>query len=127
MRRRQSPEQQAVREIRAARRQRYVEDLDVMEILYRVYLGVLGGGFALAVIAGAVADAKVTDETVRQIAAHGPAYLGLGVAIALAAALRSGAAGGPIAIERADVHHVLLAPVDRGWVLRGPAVKQLRS
>ena len=48
------------------------------------------------------------------------------VAIALFVGLRSGSRGGPLALERADVRHVLLAPVDRGVALRGPALRQLR-
>jgi hypothetical protein len=40
--------------------------------------------------------------------------------------LRSGAHGGPLALEPADVHVVLLAPVDRRQALLGPALRQIR-
>ncbi len=48
------------------------------------------------------------------------------VAVVVALGLRSGSRGGPLALERADVRHVLLAPVDRTTAMRGPAVRQLR-
>ena len=47
-------------------------------------------------------------------------------AFAVALGLRSGSRGGPLALERADVRHVLLAPVDRTTALRAPAIRQLR-
>jgi hypothetical protein len=53
--------------------------------------------------------------------------LGLLVALLLAGGLRTGARGGPLALQPADVHQILLAPVDRGLALRGPALAQLRS
>ena len=47
-------------------------------------------------------------------------------AFVLAVGLRSGSHGGPLALERAEVRHVLLAPVDRTAALRAPAIRQLR-
>ena len=44
----------------------------------------------------------------------------------IALGLRSGSRGGPLALERAEVRHVLLAPVDRTTALRAPAIRQLR-
>src|SRR4051812_41088967 len=41
--------------------------------------------------------------------------------------LRSGARGGPLVIEAADVQYLLLAPVDRGFALRGVVLRQLRT
>jgi hypothetical protein len=117
----------ALGDLRAARRRRYVEDLDVMEILYRLYVGTIFGAWALVYLASLIADAHVDDHTVSQITRNGPAILGLAVAVALAAALRSGARGGPLAIQAAEVQHVLLAPIDRTAALRGPALRQLRT
>ncbi|MEY2450531.1 MAG: hypothetical protein QOD92_105, partial [Acidimicrobiaceae bacterium] len=53
-------------------------------------------------------------------------WIGLIAAVVVAVGLRSGSRGGPVAVERADVWHVLLAPVDRTTAMRGPAVRQLR-
>src|SRR4051812_7422704 len=45
----------------------------------------------------------------------------------VAGALRSGARGGPLVIEAADVQYLLLAPVGRGFALRGVVLRQLRT
>jgi hypothetical protein len=118
---------QALRDLRSTRRRRYAENVNVMETLYRLYLGVLFGGWGLALISGALADVRVDHHTVEEIHRHGPAALGLLVAITAAAGLRSGGRGGPLVLEAADVQHVLLSPVDRGAALRGLAVRRLRT
>jgi hypothetical protein len=118
---------QALRDLRATRRRRYAENVDVMEVLYRLYLGVLFGGWGLALISGALADVRVDHHTVQEIHRHGPAALGILVAITVAAGLRSGGRGGPLVLEAADVQHVLLSPVDRGAALRGLAMRRLRT
>jgi hypothetical protein len=118
---------QALRDLRAARRRRYAEHVDLMEVLYRLYLGVLFGGWGLALISGALADVRVNGHTVEEIHRYGAAALGLLVAMAAAAGLRSGGRGGPLVLEAADVQHVLLSPVDRGAALRGLALRRLRT
>jgi hypothetical protein len=117
----------ALRELRAARRRRYAAQVDWIENLYRLYLGVIFGGWGLALISGALADVRVDRHTVAQIHHYGPAGLGLVVALAIAGGLRSGSRGGPLVLEAADVQHVLLSPVDRGAALRGLAVRRLRT
>ena len=89
-----------------------------MESLYRVYVGVIFGGWGLALISGALADLRVDHHSVEEIQRHGAAVLGLLVAMAVVGGLRSGARGGPLVLEAADVQHVLLAPIDRGAALR---------
>jgi hypothetical protein len=113
--------------MRSTRRRRFVGQLDnAMEILYRVYVAAIFGAFALAVLAGVVHDAGVGAEAADEIADKGPALLGAGVSLAALAGLRSGARGGPLAIEDAEVQYVLLAPVDRGAALRPAALRQMR-
>jgi hypothetical protein len=116
----------ALGEMRAARRRRFVAQLDVMEALYRAYLAVIFGGIALAVIAGWVEEAPATAAAVVDMREHGPAVLGLALALAVLMGLRSGARGGPLAIEAAEVQYVLLAPIDRATALRPAALRQLR-
>jgi hypothetical protein len=116
----------ALGELRAARRRRFVADLDVMEVLYRVYLAAIFGGIALAVIAGWVEEAPATAGAIADMKEHGPAVLGLVLALAVLMGMRSGARGGPLAIEAAEVQYVLLAPIDRGAALRPAALRQLR-
>ena len=47
--------------------------------------------------------------------------------LAVAMGLRSGADGGPISVETADIRHVLLAPMSRRAVLFTPIWQRLRS
>jgi hypothetical protein len=117
---------EALRELRATRRRRFVEDLDVMEVLYRAYVVVIFGSIGLFLIAGAIDDAPLGPAALDDMAERGPAVLGLAVALAALAGLRSGSRGGPLAIEAAEVQHVLLAPVDRGAALRPAAYRQAR-
>lgn len=116
----------SLRELRGARRRRYVERLDLMELLYRAYLALIFGGIALAFLGGAIDEATASPAAVDAIRDQGPAVLGLLAAAALLAGLRTGARGGPLAIEPAEVQYVLLAPLDRGSALRPAAVRQLR-
>src|SRR5438552_16331696 len=122
-----SPELQALRELRAARRRRYRDELDWIDALYHVYVGAIFGAVGIALISGAVADATVDHQTARDIAREGPALLGLVVVLAIVAGLPSGARGGPLAREAAEVPHLLPAPVDRAVALRGPAFRRLRT
>jgi len=77
-----------LRDLRAARRRRYAEQVDWMESLYRLYLGVIFGGWGLALISGALADLRVDRHTVQEIHRHGAAGVGLLVAVAVAGGLR---------------------------------------
>ncbi len=112
--------------MRSARRGRYVERLDVMEVLYRVYVTAIFAGIGLALLAGAINEAPATPDAIDSLRTHGPAVLGLVVAVGALAGLRSGARGGPLAIEAAEVQYVLLAPLDRGFALRPAALRQMR-
>lgn len=117
----------ALRDMRAARRHRRVQETEWFEALYRVYLAaiVIGGGVLF--ISGIFEDSVASTNDVSDLTAHGPNILGLVVAIALFLGVRSGASGGPIAVEDAEVRHVLLAPVDIRNALRKPAVQRLRA
>ena len=116
----------AVKAMRRARRRRYAARMDVMEVLYRVYLGALAALFALAFLAGALHEVPADPGSVESIRAHAPAVIGLAVALLVLAGLRSGARGGPLAIEAAEVRYTLLAPVSRRTALRPAALAQLR-
>lgn len=84
------------------------------------------GGLGLAVVAGYAGGTPVGPGTLARVVERGPAVVGLALAAAVGLGLRSGAHGGPLAVERADVHVVLLAPVSRRQALLGPALRQLR-
>lgn len=116
----------AMKAMRRARRRRYADRIDVMEVLYRVYLGGLAALFILAFLAGALHEVPADPGSVDGIRAHAPAVIGLVVALLALAGLRSGARGGPLAIEAAEVRYTLLAPVSRRTALRPAALAQLR-
>lgn len=117
---------QVLKELRAARRRRRIADFDPFEALYRAYLTAIILVVAVLVLSSITGDTKVSVAEVARIQAHGGAWVGLAAALAFAVGIRSGGRGGPLVVEAADVRHVLLAPIDRGLALRGPAIRQLR-
>jgi hypothetical protein len=126
MPRRKSGEPDALRDLRSARKRRFLGSAHVMEFLYRAYLVAIFGGIALAYLANAIDEAPVDASALRDITLHGPAVLGVAIALAVLAGLRAGSRGGPLGIEEAEVQYVLLGPVDRGAALRPAALRQLR-
>ncbi len=115
-----------VGDLRRARRKQRVAEIHWVDALYQVYITGLLAIVAVVLLSGAVGDDRVAPSTLVDVRAHGAAVLGTIAALAVFLGLRSGSRGGPLALERADVRHVLLSPVDRGVALRGPAWRQLR-
>jgi hypothetical protein len=111
---------------RQFRRKKRVADIHWIDAFYHAYLTGIVGLVAVAVASGYVGDDPATRAQLHQVLADGPGWLGGLAAFALALGLRSGSRGGPLALERAEVRHVLLAPVDRTSALRAPALRQLR-
>jgi hypothetical protein len=111
---------------RQFRRKKRVADIHWIDALYQAYLTGIVCLVAVATASSAVGDEPTTAEQLRSILANGPGWLGGMAAFTIALGLRSGSRGGPLALERAEVRHVLLAPVDRTSALRAPAVRQLR-
>jgi hypothetical protein len=118
--------ERALRSLQQARRSNRLANLDRFEALYTVYLAGLLGSLAVVGLSNLAGDRQVDAGQLRAVLDHGPAAVGLLAALAVAVGIRSGGRGGPLAIPAADVRHVLLAPVDRTVVLRGPALRQLR-
>lgn len=116
-----------LRELRQTRKQRRLGDTDWYDVAYRVYLFALLGLTAVVIasdaITGVVGDGVDTDD----LLARGPSIMGILVVLAFALGLRSGADGGPISIELADIRHVLLAPVSREMVMLRPISQRMRS
>ncbi|MFM9132075.1 MAG: DUF6297 family protein, partial [Actinomycetota bacterium] len=113
--------------MRTDRRKRRVADMEWFELLYRVYLAALIGGFVVLYLSSLVQDAPFTSSQFDSVITDGPRAAGLVMAVVCFLGMRSGAQGGPVNVEDAEVRHVLLAPVDRGAVLRRPAAQRLRT
>ncbi len=114
-------------ELRSTRQKRRLGDTDWYDIAYRVYLFALVG-LALVVwvseaVEGVIGDGIDTADLLER----GPAIIGMLVVAAFALGLRSGADGGPIAIEVADIRHVLLSPISRRSVMLRPVGQRLRA
>jgi hypothetical protein len=116
----------SLREWRRFRRSKRTSDVHWIDLMYQAYLSAIVGIVIIAVASSAVGDEQLTHHQVQQVLARGPAWLGILAAFGLALGLRSGSRGGPLALERADVRHILLAPVDRTAAVRSPAIRQLR-
>lgn len=113
--------------MRTDRRKHRVEEMDWFEALYRVYLAAFLGGGAIFFLSGLVGDADLSPADMVNIHTHAPHALGLLAALTVFIGLRSGANGGPLAVEDAEVRHVLMAPVPHAQVLRHPAIQRFRT
>jgi hypothetical protein len=113
--------------MRATRRKHRVQETEWFEALYRVYLAAIVVGGSVLFLSGLIEDTPATADDLANISRHGPHLLGIVVAVALFIGVRSGNNGGPIAVEEAEVRHVLTAPIPLGDLLRKPAVQRLRT
>jgi len=91
------------------------------ELAYRVYTTTLAAIVAVVFASGLIGDDRLDASSTATFQAKAPAWFGLAAAVVLLAGIRSGVRGGPLALERQDVHHLLLAPIERGFTLRRPA------
>ncbi len=114
-------------DLRRRRKSRRLGDIEWFDAAYRVYLVALFGGGTVLWISSSISDTTVSDQAVADIARNGPALLGIITAVAFLAALRSGAQGGPLALEAPDVAYVMLSPVDRMRALLRPVTQRVRS
>jgi hypothetical protein len=115
------------RALRRSRRRHYLSESDWVDSLYKAYVTVIIAGLALFYLTVTLGNTKVATATLATIGQRGPGMLGFGIAVVVALGLRSGARGGPLAPEPADVMYLLLAPIPRATVLRAAAARQLRG
>lgn len=116
-----------VRELRRTRQRRRLGDVEWFDVAYRVYLTALAGLIATVLVSDAVRGLIGDDVTTEEVLRRGPAALGVAVSVAALWGLRSGTDGGPVSIERADVQHLLTAPVSRRAVMSRPITQRLRA
>lgn len=113
--------------LRSTRQRRRLGDTDWYDIAYRVYLFGLVG-LALVVWVSDAVDGAIGDGIdSADLLTRGPSIIGLLVVAAFALGVRSGADGGPVSIEVADIRHVLLAPISRRSVMLRPVAQRLRA
>jgi hypothetical protein len=117
----------ALRDMRGQRRRHRVEAIEWFEALYRVYLAAFMGGGTILFLSSVAGDEQITGQALRNVMTNTPHAVGLVAALVVFIGLRSGANGGPIAVEEAEVRHVLLSPIEHGAVLRHPAIQRLRT
>jgi len=103
----------ALADWRRFRRQKRTADIHWIDALYRAYLAAIVGLVAVVFTSSVVGDEPLSPSEIGRVLADGPGWLGGLAAFAIALGLRSGSRGGPLALERTEVRHVLLAPVDR--------------
>lgn len=118
--------QAALAQLAQARRRNRLASVDWFDAFYQAYLTALGVAVTVVVASTFVPDQRVNATTAARVADEAPALLGAGFAVLIALGIRSGGRGGPLALEAPMIQHVLLAPIERGAALRGPATKQLR-
>ena len=119
-----SPEQ-ALKQLRAAHRAIKRRGADRFDVLYRIYVAGLFAlvGFYFAL--GLVDDATIDVDGIAWAADNAPLWIALVAAIAITVGARSGANGGPLAIDELELHYVLLSPLDRSVALREPVRRLL--
>lgn len=115
-----------VADLRRARQKQRIKEIHWVDALYQVYVTGIVVIAGVGVLSTVIGDERLSPASVQTYRTDAPGMLGLVVAFALFIGLRSGSRGGPLAVEAADVRHILMAPVDRGGALRGPALRQLR-
>jgi hypothetical protein len=114
-------------DLRRTRQRRRLGETDWYDIAYRVYLFALVGLVVVVWVSDAIDGAIGDSVDTQDLLTRGPAIIGLMVVVAFALGLRSGADGGPISIEVADIRHVLLAPISQRSVMLRPIGQRLRS
>ncbi len=103
--------------LRAARASRHPRPKG-MHAAALVEMAIAGWAVVACVLWLLVQGNRVDPSTLAEIRRYGPGAIGLLTWLILIASLRSGLNGGPLSPERADVLHLLLAPIPRGIVLR---------
>ena len=117
----------ALRDLRRTRQRHRLGDTEWFDVAYRVYLFALVGLIGVVLASDAIGGLIGDDVTTADLLTRGPSLLGIPVVAAIGLGLRSGADGGPVSIEVADVTHLLLAPISRRRVLLRPVAQRVRS
>ncbi len=113
----------ALGELRGLLRTRRRGNLDRGDLFYRFYVTGLVAMFASYIALGAIDNAPIGPQQIAWVGEHGAAWVGLIGSVLLAAGLRSGATGGPLSIDTAELHHLVMSPLPRTVVLRSSTLR----
>jgi hypothetical protein len=116
--------EQLLRELRQ-RRSAGRAPTPVWEQLARLEVGILVAGYVVLGLWLLVGGPPIEGRALQMVGERGPAATGLAAAMVTGLSLGAGLRGAPWVFSRADVHHVLLAPVERLDVFLSAAVRQL--
>lgn len=111
---------EALGELRRMLSRRRLGGMSGGDLLYKAYVTVLLSLFGFYLALGLVDDAAIGVTEIDWVRSYGAAWVGLLVAMAIAAGMRSGINGGPLAVDETDFHHLLLSPLDRHVTLAAP-------
>lgn len=115
---------EVLKELRETRRGRHPRPRG-MQLLALIEMALFAWGCGAAALWLVVEGPHLDAGTLATLARIGPGAIGVLVALLVAGSLRSGLHGGPLAPDRTDVLHLLLAPIERRLVVRPMAVRAL--
>jgi hypothetical protein len=116
----------ALRDMRKARRKNRLAEIHWSDAIYRVYVFTLSVGGLTWWIVATLGSRPLNARGIESFVRHAPIAAGLAFALSVWGGVRSGGRGGPIALEHAELVHVLGSPLPRERVLRYPALQQYR-
>jgi hypothetical protein len=116
----------ALRDLRKARRRHRLADIHWSDAIYRVYVFTLAVGGLVWWVIATLGSRPVDAEGLRSFVRFAPVAAGGLLASAVWGGVRSGVRGGPVALEHAELVHVLGSPLDRKRILRYPSFQQYR-
>ena len=117
----------ALSELRALVRLRHRGSIKVGDVLYRAYVTLLFALYGFYLALGFIDGSPAGEAGISWIETYAPSWLGLGAAVALMAGVRSGTSGGPLALDPAELQHVLMTPIARRVALRSAVLRLLAT
>jgi hypothetical protein len=116
----------ALSDLRKARRRHRLADIHWSDAIYRVYIFTLCVGGLVWWVIATLGSRPVDAEGLKSFVRWAPIAAGGLLGASVWGGVRSGLRGGPVALEHAELVHVLGSPLDRGRILRYPALQQYR-
>lgn len=115
-----------LRDLGSARRRNRLSGIHWADAVYRVYVLAVGVGGIAWWVATMFGSRRIKESQYVAFEDRTSQVVGLVLACVVLLATRSGLRGGPLAIESAELTHVLMSPVDRRRSLTHSIVQQYR-